>query len=75
MDDLADLVLDKSKYNQCAVHIALDAQGWEPPADLVARMHCRSRTVREFDTIETMDFDQLSVTYGRGETYMFGSPS
>jgi hypothetical protein len=75
MDDLADLVLDKSKYNQCAVHIALDVQGWTPPADLVARMHCRSRTVREFDSIESIDFVNLAVTYGRGETFMFGSPS
>ncbi len=75
MDDLADLVLDQKQYNQSAVHIALDVQGWIPPSDLVAKMHCRSRTVRQFDTIETMDFDNLSVTYGRGETYMFGSPS
>jgi hypothetical protein len=75
LDDLADLVLEKQKYNQSAVHIAIDVQGWEPPADLVARMHCRSRVVRQFDTIEAVDFDSLAVTYGRGETYMFGSPS
>lgn len=75
MDSFADLVLDNIDYNQTAVHIAVDVQGWEPPTDIVARMHCRSRTVRQFDTIETLDFDHLSVTYGRGETYMFGSPS
>lgn len=75
IDSFAELVLDRKEYNQSAVHIAIDLQGWEPPADIVARMHCRSRTIRQFDTIETMDFDHLAVTYGRGETYMFGSPS
>lgn len=75
MDTFADLVLDRKEFNQSAVHIAIDIQGWEPPSDIVARMHCRSRTIRQFDTIETMDFDHLAVTYGRGETYMFGSPS
>ncbi len=75
MNTLANEVLEKVEYNQAAVHLALDVQGWTPPADLVARMHCRSRTVRQFDTIETMDFAHLAVTYGRGETYMFGSPS
>ena len=75
MNDLAELVLDGMEFNQSAVHIALDVQGWQPPADFVARMHCRSRTVRQFDTVETVDFAHLAVTYGRGETFMFGSPS
>src|SRR5690606_29296272 len=75
MNDLAELVLDGMEFNQSAVHIALDVQGWQPPADFVARMHCRSRTVRQFDTIETIDFAHLAVTYGRGKTFMFGSPS
>jgi len=75
MNSFADLVLSEREYNQSAVHIALDVQGWTPPADIVARMHCRSRSVRQFDTIESVDFDHLVATYGRGETYMFGSPS
>src|SRR5690606_16650937 len=57
IDGFANLILDDISYNQSAVHIAIDVQGWEPPADIVARMHCRSRTVRQFDTIESLDFD------------------
>jgi len=75
MDGLANEVLDQVQYNQCAVHLALDVQGWIPPADIVARMHCRSRSVRQFDTVADMDFAHTAVTYGRGESYMFGSPS
>src|SRR5690606_35434916 len=75
MNDLAELVLDGVEFNQSAVYIALDVQGWQRPADLVPSMRCRSRTVRQFDTIETTDFAHLAVTYGRGETFMFGSPS
>lgn len=75
MDQYASLILDDIDTNQAAVHIAIDVQGWQPPADIVSRMHCRSRVVRQFDAIDTVDFSHLSVTYGRGETYMFGSPS
>ncbi|HIE1293887.1 TPA: hypothetical protein ACXJGO_005474, partial [Pseudomonas aeruginosa] len=42
LDDLAAAVLSHCETNQAAVHIALDVQGWTPPADLVDRMHCRS---------------------------------
>lgn len=75
IDALAHELLDTVDYNQSAVHLAIDVQGWEPPADIVARMHCRSRAVRQFDGVDTVDFAGLSCTYGRGETYMFGSAS
>lgn len=75
IDNLANEVLDDIDYNQSAIHLAIDVQGWQPPADIVARMHCRSRAVRQFDGVETVDFSGLSCTYGRGETYMFGSAS
>lgn len=75
IDALAHELLDTVDYNQAAVHLAIDLQGWEPPADIVARMHCRSRAVRQFDGVDTVDFAGLSCTYGRGETYMFGSAS
>lgn len=39
LDDLATAVLTHCETNQCAVHIALDVQGWKPPADIVDRMH------------------------------------
>lgn len=75
LNTFAGLLLDGWEYNQSAVHLAIDLQGWEPPSDIVARMHCRVRAVRQFDGVETIDMAGLSCTYGRGETYMFGSAS
>ncbi|MCY1272871.1 hypothetical protein D9M70_214650 [compost metagenome] len=73
LDDLAAGVLAACETNQCAVHIALDVQGWTPPADLVDRMHCRSRRVQQVSGIQRIEFDGNASVYGRGETYMFGS--
>lgn len=39
LDYFASEVLTHIEVNQCAVHLALDLQGWTPPKDLVARMH------------------------------------
>jgi len=75
LDDLAAGVLSVCEPNQCAVHIALDVQGWTPPADLVDRMHCRSRRVRQISGVDRIEFDGNASVYGRGETYMFGSAS
>ncbi|WP_286640096.1 hypothetical protein [Thiopseudomonas alkaliphila] len=73
LDDLAELVLEDQQYNQCAVHIALDVQGWQPPADTVARMECRSKRVRDISGIESLEHAATASIYGKGETYMFGS--
>lgn len=73
LDGLAALVLDDAMANQCAVHLALDVQGWTPPADTVARMQCRSRRVRDISGIDSLDFAATASVYGNGETYMFGS--
>ncbi|MCG8906709.1 hypothetical protein [Pseudomonas sp. DP-17] len=73
MDDLAAGVLVACETNQCAVHIALDVQGWTPPADFVDRMHCRSRRVRQISGIDRIEYDGNASVYGRGETFMFGS--
>lgn len=59
--------------NQCAVHLALDLQGWQPPTDLVARMHCRARTHRDISGINEISWATKASVYGRGETSMFGS--
>lgn len=75
MDDLAAAVLTHRGRNQCAVHLALDVQGWQPPADLVARMHCRARTHRDISGINELHWATKSSVYGRGETSMFGSAS
>ena len=38
MDYYAAAVMTHRERNQCAVHLALDLQGWKPPVDLVARL-------------------------------------
>jgi len=73
MDFYAQSLLSHVDINQCAVHLALDLQGWTPPADLVARMHCKARMHRDISGINEINWSTKSSTYGRGETSMFGS--
>ncbi|SIQ73666.1 hypothetical protein [Aquipseudomonas alcaligenes] len=73
LDYYASQVLSNVELNQCAVHLALDVQGWTPPADLVARMHCRARNHRDISGINQIEWAMKSSVYGRGETSMFGS--
>lgn len=73
LDYYASHVLTNVERNQCAVHIALDLQGWTPPADMVARLHCRARSHRDISGINELHWATKSSVYGRGETSMFGS--
>lgn len=73
LDQLANQVLTDCEPNQCAVHLALDVQGWEPPADTVARMNCRSRRVREISGIDSIEWAANASVYGKNETFMFGN--
>ncbi|WJN58673.1 hypothetical protein [Pseudomonas sp. SO81] len=73
MDYYASHALTLVERNQCAVHLALDLQGWQPPTDLVARMHCRARTHRDISGINEISWATKASVYGRGETSMFGS--
>lgn len=75
IDVFADAVLKDWSYGGVAVHIAADVQGWKPPRDFESKLHCRSRRVRSYHGIESVDFDTMSVTYGRGESFLFGSPA
>ena len=75
LDFYASQVMTHVEINQCAVHLALDLQGWTPPADLVAQMHCRATTHRDITGINEINWATKSSTYGRGETSMFGSAS
>jgi hypothetical protein len=61
----------------CAVHLALDVQGWAPPSDFEDRFSSRARAVRRFDGVSDLKFDGVSdvvASYGKGarETYLFG---
>jgi hypothetical protein len=75
LDYYASAALTHLDINQCAVHLALDLQGWTPPVDLVARMHCKARTHRDISGINEINWATKSSVYGRGETSMFGSAS
>lgn len=75
LDTIAGHLLDEIELNQCAVHLALDVQGWTPPADLVARMHCRARRTMDISGIDEIDWHSKASVYGRGESWLFGSPS
>ena len=75
MDSLAAAVMTHCEPNQCAVHIALDVQGWTPKENIVDRMYCRSNRVRQISGIDRIEFNGNASVYGRGETYMFGSPT
>ena len=59
----------------CAIHLALDVQGWEPPKDFMQRFVTRSKKIMRIDGIEELEFahNTIATTYGRGETYMFGT--
>ncbi|MCH4564355.1 hypothetical protein MKP05_14690 [Halomonas sp. EGI 63088] len=59
----------------CAVHLALDVQGWQPPKDFMDRFVTRSKKVMRIDGIDDLTFDHgnIATTYGRCETLMFGT--
>lgn len=73
LDHYASELLTNIEINQCAVHLALDVQGWTPPADIVARLHCRARNIRDISGINELHWETKSSVYGRGESYLFGS--
>ena len=75
IDRYAEQVLIKPEPAQCAVHIAMDVQGWTPPKEFESKLHCRSRKVRSYHGIDTVEFDTSSAVYGRGESFLFGSPT
>lgn len=75
LDELAEQLLTDCQANQCAVHLALDVQGWYPSADLVARMHCRARAQRNFSGVERIEYDEKVAVYGRAKSFLFGSAS
>ncbi|GAB2585938.1 hypothetical protein [Nitrincola alkalisediminis] len=75
LDSYAHQVLDECTHNQCAIHIAVDIQGYNLPSDLVARMHCKARAQRDISGVQRIEFDGKFAVYGRGETFMWGAPS
>ncbi len=77
LDLFASFFIDQLKHTGVAVHICADVQGWVPPNDLDSRLTTKARRILKYSAIESMDFDfnEVSVKYGKGETYTFGSAS
>ncbi|MDC8803117.1 hypothetical protein PRZ61_06640 [Halomonas pacifica] len=75
MDLIASCLLDHFEPAGCAVHLALDVQGWEPPRDFMDRFVTRSKKIMRIDGIQDLSFDNgtVATTYGRSETLMFGT--
>ncbi|MFD2199386.1 hypothetical protein ACFSM3_16120 [Halomonas beimenensis] len=75
MDMIACCLLEHVEHAGCAVHLALDVQGWEPPKDFMDRFVTRSKKVMKIDGIDSLSFDHgnIATTYGRAETLMFGT--
>ena len=75
LDSYAQAVLTNPSAAQCAVHLALDVQGWRPGPEFEAQLHCRSRRVRSYHGIDEVDFASIAARYGRGQSFLFGSAS
>ncbi len=75
MDLIACCLLEHVEHIGCAVHLALDVQGWEPPRDFMDRFVTRSKKITRIDGIDSLSFDHgnIATTYGRCETLMFGT--
>ena len=61
----------------CAVHLAIDVQGWTPPEDFEKRLVTRSKRRASFHEIDeiTLEGGTACQVYGDRETFMFGSAS
>ena len=77
LDSIASTLLNSPSPTGCAVHLALDVQGWVPPSDFVDRFVTRARTLRTYSGIDSSVFDltQAAVIYGKNETFTFGKPN
>lgn len=73
LDFLAAAALHHVERNQCAVHIALDFQGWAPSSDFVAHLHCKAQAERRRDGIQSYGWEETAAVYGRGQSFTFGS--
>ncbi|MFY0678405.1 MAG: hypothetical protein JXR18_14100 [Neptuniibacter sp.] len=76
MDNIADLIALDSNYQRHAVapHLAIDFQGWEPPAGFDQKLTCRSRRVALRNGISQLQLDtDICSVYGRGQSFTFGA--
>lgn len=75
LNKLAEQLLQRPEATGVAIHIAIDVQGWQPPADFEQRLTTRSKrrlAVEGIDNIELIG-GQVVQRYGDRQTFMFGS--
>lgn len=74
LDALAATFLSKPEATGCAVHLALDVQGWVPSVDFLDRFKTRARVIKAFEGIKSAEYDlnTVAAVYGDRETMMFG---
>ncbi|WP_438455811.1 hypothetical protein [Vreelandella venusta] len=59
----------------CAIHLALDVQGWEPSKDFMDRFVCRSKRVSRINAVDNLEFNanEIAIQYGYGQSMLFGT--
>ncbi len=78
LDRLSFLLLESPRHSGVATHLALDLQGWEPPADFEKRFVCRSKRKVSFEGLDSVEFEnvsEISAIYGNRESFLFGTAS
>nr|CDQ34849.1 hypothetical protein BN993_04316 [Virgibacillus halodenitrificans] len=75
MDTIATHLLEHVEPIGCAVHLALDVQGWEPPSDFMDRFVTRSKRVVRKNAISDFEITsgEVATQYAYGQSYLFGS--
>lgn len=75
MDTIAAHLLEHVEPIGCAVHLALDVQGWEPPSDFMERFVTRSKRVVRKNAISDFEITsgEVATQYAYGQSYLFGS--
>lgn len=76
MDAIATWVsIDKYACGGCAIHLALDVQGWVPESNFLNNLVTRARRMTSYDGIEKAEYciSEAAVTYGKQETITVGS--
>lgn len=74
---LASLFMTSIEPVGCAVHLAVDVQGWKPSVDFSDCLVTRARRMvsHESSNVVYMDMGSVAMTYNKGQSYLIGSAS
>ncbi|WP_221801891.1 hypothetical protein [Oceanobacter mangrovi] len=76
--EIANLFGETIEANGLAVHLAVDMKGLELPEDFERKLVTHSRRsykAHGIADISNHTISEMAVTYGKNETFMFGSPT